>query len=149
MLRAYLDHPLAQAPTLGAEVEFNLRLGERLRMKGVVDRVCELGGRTVLVDYKTNARLDERLREAYTTQLRLYGLAAQRGVLPGGAEPRLVLFDLRQGDAIEVEPDAERAETRVREVASRIEAGDFRLGPEHRDRPCFLCAFRPLCPDRR
>jgi ATP-dependent exoDNAse (exonuclease V) beta subunit len=149
MLRAYLDHPLAQAPTLGAEVEFNLRLGERLRMKGVVDRICELGGRTVLVDYKTNARLDERLREAYATQLRLYGLAAQRGVLPGGAEPRLVLFDLRQGDAIEVEPDAEKAETRVREVASRIEAGDFRLGPEHRDRPCFLCAFRPLCPDRR
>ena len=28
-------------------------------------------------------------------------------------------------------------------------AEDFRLGPEHADRPCNLCAFRPICPDAR
>src|SRR5207237_8235112 len=116
---------------------------------GFVDRVAELDGRTVLVDYKTNARRDDRLREAYSTQLRLYGLAARRGLLPGGPEPDLVLFDLRRGEAIEVTPDAEGAETRVLEAAGRIAAGDFSLGPEHRDRPCFLCAYRPLCRDRR
>jgi DNA helicase-2/ATP-dependent DNA helicase PcrA len=153
LLSAYLDHPLARARTLGAEVEFNLRLAGELtgevRVKGLVDRVCELDGRTVLVDYKTNARLDERLREAYSTQLRLYGLAARRGLLPGGTDPELVLFDLRRGEAIEVAPDAEDAEARVLEAAGRIAAGNFTLGPEHRDRPCFLCAYRPLCPDRR
>lgn len=150
MLGAYATQPLAQAPTLGTEVEFNLRLGEGVRVKGIVDRVCELEGRTALVDYKTNARLDERLREAYATQLRLYGLAAQRGLLPGGSEPpRLVLFDLRQSNAIEVTPDPAGAEARVLEAARRISTGDFQLRPEHRNRPCFLCAYRPLCPERR
>ena len=150
MLAAYAAQPLARAPTLGTEVEFNLRLGEGVRVKGIVDRVCELEDRTALVDYKTNAHLDERLREAYATQLRLYGLAAQRGLLPGGSEsPRLVLFDLRQSNAIEVAPDPSGAEARVLEAARRIATGDFQLRPEHRNRPCFLCAYRPLCPERR
>jgi DNA helicase II / ATP-dependent DNA helicase PcrA len=150
MLRTYLSHPLAHAATLGTEVEFNLKLREAVRLKGFVDRVCELDGQTVLVDYKTNARIDKRLQEAYATQLRLYGLAAQRGLLPGGDEqPRLVLFDLRRGEAIEIEPDVAGAEARVLEAARRIADGEFQLGPEHRDRPCFLCAYRPLCPSRR
>jgi len=149
LLRRYLEQPLASARTLGAEVEFNLRLAGDVRVKGLVDRVCELDGRTVLVDYKTNARLDERLRETYSAQLRLYGLAARRGLLPGGPEPDLVLFDLRRGEAIEVTPDPEGAEARVVEAAAKIAAGDFSLGPEHRNRPCFLCNYKPLCRDRR
>jgi hypothetical protein len=148
MLRAYLEHPLARASTYGTEVEFNLRL-EAVRVKGVVDRVCRYDDRTTLVDYKTNARLDARLRSAYAEQLRLYGLAADRGLLPGGAGPRLILFDLRHAEAIEVQPDPEAAEAWVARAAARIEGGDFALGPEHRDRPCFLCAYRPICPDRR
>src|SRR5207253_9773622 len=39
-------HPLAGARTLGVEVEFNLRLAGA-RMRGLVDRVCEVDGRTV------------------------------------------------------------------------------------------------------
>jgi DNA helicase II / ATP-dependent DNA helicase PcrA len=149
LLTAYLSHPLAGARTLGAEVEFNLRLAGDVRVKGVVDRVCELDGRTVLVDYKTNARLDQRLRDAYSAQLRLYGLAAGRGLLPGGGRPDLVLFDLRRGEAIEVAPDPDGAERHVLEAARRIGTGDFTLGPEHRERPCFLCGYRPLCDQRR
>ena len=34
-------------------------------------------------------------------------------------------------------------------AAARIAAGDFHLGPEHAQRPCSICAFRPICPDRR
>jgi len=146
MLRRYLADPLASAPTLGVEVEFNLRLGET-RVRGVVDRICVLDGRTVLVDYKTTATIDAPVMAAYTTQLRLYGLAAQRGLLPGGGEPRLVLFDLRRGRAIEVHPDAPAVESRVTEVAARIKARDFSLGPEHAHRPCAMCAYRPICSD--
>jgi PD-(D/E)XK nuclease superfamily len=149
LLRAYQEHPLAAASTLGVEVEFNLLLGEGVRVKGLVDRICRLDGRTVLVDYKTNARLDARLREVYAGQLQLYGLAARRGLLPGGPDPSLVLFDLRQGKAIEVARDDEGAERRVIKAANRIAAGDFQLGVEHAGRPCFLCAYRPLCADRR
>src|SRR6202521_2441345 len=50
ILASYLDHPLASAPTLGVEVEFNLRLGHT-RVRGFIDRVSEVDGRTLLVDY--------------------------------------------------------------------------------------------------
>ena len=148
MLARYLQHPLAAAPTLGVELEFNLRLGHA-RVRGFVDRVCELDGRPTLVDYKTNATLDARLIEAYSMQLRLYGLAARRGLLPGGREPRLILFDIRCGQLIEVVPDDRAVESRIAAATARILAGDFALGPEHSERPCTLCAFRPICADAR
>ena len=148
MLEAYLAHPLATAPTLGTEVEFNLHL-ESARVRGVVDRICRVGGRTVLVDYKTNARLDASLVAAYSIQLRLYGLAAARGLLPGGSDPDLILFDLRSREAIEITPDPGQVTAVIAEAAARIGAGRFELGPEHARRPCQLCAYRPICPQRR
>ena len=154
MLERYATDPLAGAPTLGVEVEFNLLLESRdggpgVRLAGIVDRICEEGGRTVLIDYKTNARLDPRLQAAYEEQLRLYGLAAVRGLLPGRRDVDLVLYDLRQGRQIPVLPDPAGAESRALAAAGQIASGDFRLGPEHRNRPCSLCAYRPICPDRR
>jgi hypothetical protein len=158
MLERYLGTPLASARTLAVEVGFNLRIGDT-RVRGVVDRICELDGRTALVDYKTNATLDARSIEAYSIQLRLYGLAARRGLLPGGAgtnvgpaqgaqeDPMLILFDLRRGEAIPVVADDAGVAARVAAAASRIAAGDFQLGPEHADRPCKLCAYRPICRD--
>jgi RecB family exonuclease len=125
-----------------------MRIGTT-RVRGLVDRICELDGRTVLIDFKTNASLDASLIEAYSTQLRLYGLAARRGLVPGGPNPRLVLFDLRHGELIEVAPDDAGVEARVQAAAWRIGAGDFTLRPEHAQRACNICAFRPICPDRR
>jgi RecB family exonuclease len=148
MLARYLAHRLASMPTLGVELEFNLRLG-LTRVRGFVDRVCQIDGRAVLLDYKTNATLDARLIEAYSMQLRLYGLAARRGLLPGGTEPRLVLFDMRRARLIEVTPDDAAVEARIAAATARIIAGDFALRPEHAERPCLLCAFRPICADAR
>jgi len=146
MLDRYLSHPLARAKTIAVEVEFNMRIGST-RVKGLVDRICELDGKPVLVDYKTNASLNAKQIADYSVQLRLYGLAARRGLLPGAAEPRLVLFEMRRGEAREVAPDDAGVEAKVRAAAARIGAGDFSLGPEHAQRPCNLCAFRPICPD--
>ena len=87
--------------------------------------------------------------EAYSTQLRLYGLAARRGLLPGGHEPRLVLFDIRRGQLIEVAPDDLAVEAKIAAATSKILGGDFALGPEHAERPCTLCAFKPICADAR
>jgi hypothetical protein len=101
------------------------------------------------VDYKTNATMDAALLEAYTTQLRLYALAAGRGLLPGGANPRLVLFDLRRAREIEVTADDAAVEARVSAVSWRIANGDFALGPENANRPCAMCAYRPICPVAR
>ena len=148
MLARYLPHPLAAAKTLGVEVGFNMRIGAT-RVRGLVDRICELDGRAVLVDYKTNASLDASLIEAYSVQLRLYGLAAGRGLVPGGTNARLLLFDLRRGEVREVVPDGAGVEARIQAAAALIAAGDFSLGPEHAQRPCTLCAFRPICADAR
>ncbi|MGH7776440.1 MAG: PD-(D/E)XK nuclease family protein, partial [Candidatus Dormibacterales bacterium] len=148
MLEAYQGHPLARASTLGVELEFNLLVGE-VRLRGVVDRVCETPEGTALVDYKSNRRLEGGLLSAYSTQLRLYRLAAERGLLPGGRHPRLLLFDLRRGREIPVQPDSEAAAARVEAAAADIAAGRFELGPEHAERPCFACAYRRLCPSAR
>src|ERR1700674_4691676 len=148
MLARYLAHPLAAAKTVAVEVGFNMRIGPT-RVRGLVDRICVLDGQPILVDYKTNASLDATLIEAYSVQLRLYALAARRGLVPGGPEPRLLLFDMRRGEAIEVAPDDAGVEARVASAAARIGAGDFSRRPEHSQRPCNICAFRPICPDRR
>jgi DNA helicase II / ATP-dependent DNA helicase PcrA len=148
MLSRYLAHPLAAARTLAAEAGFNLSIGGT-RVRGVVDRVCEIEGRTALIDFKTNATLDAALMDAYRLQLRIYGVAARRALLPGGREPRLILFDLRRGEPHDVSADDALVEQRVGEAAAKIAAGDFALRPEHANRPCSLCAYRPICPSRR
>jgi superfamily I DNA/RNA helicase len=148
MLQRYLLQPLAHARTLAVEAGFNMALGGT-RVRGVVDRVCEVDGHVALVDFKTNATLDAALLEAYSLQLRIYGLAARRGLLPGGRDPRLILFDMRRGELRDIEPDDELVVGRIQGVSQRTLAGDFHLGPEHAQRPCSLCAYRPICPDAR
>jgi len=148
MLERYLAHPLAAAKTLAVESGFNMTVAGT-RIRGVVDRVCDVDGRTTLVDFKTNATLDAALVEAYSLQLRIYAVAARRGLLPGGREPRLVLFDMRRGTGREVEASDAEVEARISAAAERIVAGDFALRPEHAARPCGLCAFRAICADRR
>ena len=148
MLTRYLAHPLAGARTLAVEAGFNMAVG-RTRVRGVVDRVCEVDGATVLIDFKTNATLDPVVLEAYSLQLRIYAMAAGRGLLMGDRNPRLLLFDMRRGEVREVTADNELVESRVTAAAARISAGDFRLGPEHAERPCSLCAYRPICPEAR
>jgi RecB family exonuclease len=146
MLERYLAHPLAAARTLAVEAAFNMAIGST-RVRGLVDRICEMDGRVALVDFKTNATLDATIMEAYSVQLRLYGLAARRGLLPGGDDPKLILFDLRRGEMHEITPDGVQVEARVVAASTRIAAGDFHLGPENANRPCTLCAYRPICPD--
>src|SRR5690348_7298776 len=104
MLARYAAHALAKARTLAVESGFNMAIGGA-RVRGMVDRVCEVDGRTVLMDFKTNATLDPKLIDVYSLQLRIYGLAAHRGLLRGGRDPRLILFDMRRGEVHEIEPD--------------------------------------------
>ncbi|MEA2627720.1 MAG: hypothetical protein QOJ10_180, partial [Chloroflexota bacterium] len=66
-----------------------------------------------------------------------------------GQTPRLVLFDIRRGNLIEVTPDDPQVEARISAASARINAGDFALGPEHAERPCILCTFRSICADAR
>ena len=148
MLERYLAHPLARARTLGVEAGFNMSVGGT-RVRGLVDRICEVDGEPSLIDFKTNATLDRELMEAYSLQLRIYGVAASRGLVPGGPSARLLLFDMRRSQMHEVAPDERLVEQRILAASGRIAGGDFALRPEHDQRPCNLCAFRKICPDVR
>ena len=98
---------------------------------------------------KVQARRPDVVGDIAKRTLRIYGVAAHRGLLPGGREPELILFDLRRGERHRIEPDDALVEDRVRQASARIAAGDFSLGPEHEQRPCKLCAYRPICTDAR
>jgi RecB family exonuclease len=148
MLDRYQRHPLAAARTLAVEAGFNMAVGGT-RVRGLVDRICEVDGTIGLIDFKTNATLDDELLEAYSLQLRIYGLAAHRGLLAGGPDVRLILFDMRRGRQHDVEPEDAVVVRRIVDASGRIAAGDFTLGPQHEQRPCKLCAFRKICPDAR
>src|SRR5205823_457416 len=72
-----------------------------------------------------------------------------RGLLQGGRDPRRILFDLRRAEQHVIEPDDALVEDRVNRASTRIASADFQLGPEHAQRPCSLCAYRPICTDAR
>jgi RecB family exonuclease len=148
MLERYRRHPLAGTRTLAVEAGFNMDVGGT-RVRGLVDRICEVDGSVALIDFKTNATLDDELLDAYSLQLRIYGVAAHRGLLAGGRDVKLILFDMRRGRHYDIEPDDALVERRILEASGRIAAGDFALGPQHAQRPCKLCAYRPICSDAR
>jgi RecB family exonuclease len=148
MLERYVHHPLSGARTLAVEAGFNMDVGGT-RVRGLVDRICEVEGGVSLIDFKTNATLDDELLAAYSLQLRIYALAAHRGLLAGGPDVRLILFDMRRGRQHDIAPDDALVERRILEASGRIAAGDFALGPQHAQRPCKLCAYRPICADAR
>ena len=148
MLERYVHHPLARVRTLAVEAGFNMDVGGT-RVRGLVDRVCEFEGRVALIDFKTNATLDDELLAAYSLQLRIYALAAHRGLLAGGRDVRLILFEMRRGRQLDIEPDDALVERRILDASGRIAAGDFALGSQHALRPCKLCAYRPICSDAR
>jgi ATP-dependent DNA helicase UvrD/PcrA len=148
MLERYAHHPLAGARTLGVEAGFNMDVGGT-RVRGLVDRICDVDGKVALIDFKTNATLDDELLQAYSLQLRIYAMAAHRGLLAGGRDVRLILFDMRRGRQHDVQPDDAHVERRILEASGLIASGDFGLGPQHAQRPCKLCAYRPICSDAR
>jgi ATP-dependent exoDNAse (exonuclease V) beta subunit len=112
MLERYQRHSLAAGRTLAVEAGFNMSVGGT-RVRGLVDRICEVDGRVALIDFKTNATLDDELLDAYSLQLRIYGLAAHRGLLAGGRDVRLILFDMRRGRQHDIEPDDAMVERRI------------------------------------
>src|SRR5207253_2859518 len=79
MLARYIALPLSGGRTLAVEAGFKMAVGGT-RVRGVVDRICEIEGKVALIDFKTNANLDPALMAAYSLQLRIYGLAAHARV---------------------------------------------------------------------
>ena len=94
--------PLRQADTIDDPLTTILRSGARRLLAAAAAASAATaflrGGRL-----SVGGRPFGRLRDAYSTQLRVYSLAAAEGLLPGGAEPRLVLFHLPAGEVADAD----------------------------------------------
>ncbi|MDX2151705.1 MAG: UvrD-helicase domain-containing protein [Bryobacteraceae bacterium] len=112
---------------------------EGIVLRGQIDLWFEEeGGRTVLVDYKTDR--DESRLEHYTLQLRLYGAAVER--MTGKAPDEMWIFFLRSGRAVAVTA-GEEAE-RVAEFREAQDRQEFPLQTGTHCRPCPF--YRNACP---
>ena len=128
---------------LHTEEHFEVRVGGAT-VAGRVDRIDDLGdGRVAIVDYKTGKpRAQEDADESL--QLSIYAIAAQEKW--GYQADRLIFYNLEEAAGVTTSRDRlqlEEAKAKVKDVAERIEAGEFDPTPGYH---CRFCSYRNLCP---
>jgi ATP-dependent DNA helicase UvrD/PcrA len=128
---------------LHTEEHFEVRM-EGATVAGRIDRIDDLGdGRVAIVDYKTGKpRGQEDADESL--QLSIYAIAAQEK-WRYRAE-RLVFYNLEESSAVATSRDRlqlEEAKAKVKDVAERIDAGEFSPKPGYH---CRFCPYQNLCP---
>jgi superfamily I DNA/RNA helicase/RecB family exonuclease len=137
---------------VGAEVEFDILVGDDIRIRGRADRIeLDGDGRLVVVDLKTGKSAPTKEKLRHDPQLGVYQLATREGAfaasqVPGGAE----LVQLRQESygTVKVQTqdalgDDSWAQELVTGVAAAIRAEAFPARPNER---CKACRFRTSCP---
>jgi DNA helicase II / ATP-dependent DNA helicase PcrA len=128
---------------LHTEEHFELHL-EGATIAGRIDRVDDLGdARVAIIDYKTGKPRTQEDADK-SLQLSIYAIAAQEKW--GYQAERLVFYNLEESSAVSTVRDRlqlEEAKSKVKDVADRIEAGDFDPKPGFH---CRFCSYRSLCP---
>ncbi|MDI3328394.1 MAG: UvrD-helicase domain-containing protein [Alicyclobacillaceae bacterium] len=148
---------LREASAVWSEWPFYLRLQGTHRswvIHGQVDKILRAGGRTIVVDFKTNRGTAEELRpwaEHYRLQVQLYAWAVSRSLAPVDAA---YLYFTAPGAAWEVDVRPDTLEAVVREIDARLETltQSRRIDAyPYTDDPalCRVCPYQPLCPGGR
>ncbi|HVW81942.1 MAG TPA: PD-(D/E)XK nuclease family protein, partial [Mycobacteriales bacterium] len=147
-------HAANERQCVGAEVDFEVAVGDDVVVRGRADRIeLDDAGGLVVVDLKTtrNPPSDERVKS--DAQLGVYQLVTRHGAFsqwsskPGGAE----LVQLRKSvrNAVKVQrqqalgPDDAWIDDLVGGIASGIREEAF---PARRNDGCGYCRFRTSCP---
>jgi CRISPR/Cas system-associated exonuclease Cas4 (RecB family) len=132
---------------LAVEQPFSVRLGQD-RVRGRYDAVRDVGGRTVITDYKSGdvrdpRRARERARDAL--QLHIYALAwgAEHGERPHAVELHFLEGDVI-GRVTPTDRQLESAQVKVATAAAGIRAGSFDATPGYP--ACEWCPYRRICP---
>ena len=150
-LKAYAEGPWPRCATLFLEQSVRHRLeddrgfGVDLRLR--VDRVVRYRRGIAILDFKTVPPHAFELA-ADEWQLRTYALASPDllGIAPG--DVRLFIIDLRSGQDRPVPSSPghlARARRELLAAAHGIDGGNFGVAG-HRNRPCWACGFRLVCP---
>ena len=143
-LIAFLNSRLATpaGKILETEKRFAIEIGGA-RVRGRFDRLDALGDGTVsVVDYKTG-KVKTQDDADESLQLSIYALAARSlGYRPSS----LVFLNLESGTAVESQRSSKElqdAETRVKNIAEKIAAGEFEPKPNS---GCMRCSYHSICP---
>ncbi|MDP2860393.1 MAG: UvrD-helicase domain-containing protein [bacterium] len=132
-------------PPAGIEELFSIKLSEKLKLTGRIDRIDELGnGAIEIIDYKTG-RADKKEAEK-DLQLTVYALAAATPPYKKKAEEVTLSFYFLETQeklsATRTEAQLETAKKFLLEKAGEIEKSDFPPSPGE---PCKFCEYRLLC----
>ncbi len=149
-LRRFVEREIASRRLpLAIEMDFRFRLGNDV-VVGRWDRIDEVEGEIVLVDYKTadiadDAKADERaVKSLKEDQLGLYALAYMetRQAMPARVQLHFVDSGLI-GEAQVEAKHLEVARERVMEAAAGIRAAQFPPDPDQRK--CGYCPYSRFC----
>jgi hypothetical protein len=150
-LSAYAEGPWPRRHTLFLEQPVHHVLedgGFNLELSLRVDRVVRYQRGVAILDFKTvPPHTFEEVADIW--QLRTYALAAPELLGLEATKVALFILDLRDGLEIPVENDLEHLAAAREELlwcGRGIATGDFALGSDHEDRPCWDCGFRLECP---
>lgn len=159
MLQRYAGWAVSRATVERCEAPFVLLLpaadgGPAVRLRGAIDRIDRTPDGIAVWDYKSGD--PAYAATGYAMQLRLYALAAEQALALGPVVRAGIIALAAEVEAaacvpIDVAPALrQEAAATVREVATRIGAGDLSVNPEcDTRRPCASCAYRGICPDAR
>jgi superfamily I DNA/RNA helicase/RecB family exonuclease len=140
----------------GAEVEFEIAVGDDIVIRGRADRIeLDDQGRVVVVDLKTGKYPPTKEKLACDPQLGVYQLAAREGAFgeasmtPGGAELLQLRSELKGGVKVQhqdaLAADDPWVDDLVGGVAAAIRTEAFPARPND---GCDRCRFRTSCPSR-
>jgi putative RecB family exonuclease len=140
MLESEFAHP--EGDILHNEHKFKLEIGGML-VRGRLDRLDrQANGDVTVLDYKTGKAKTQKDADE-SLQLSIYALAA---VNMGHKPSSLVFINTQNGTAVTSSRSPEQlrqAEDKVRELATKIAAGEFDPKPSGR---CGWCSYQSICP---
>ena len=133
------------------EKDFEFKLNDKLSVRGRWDRIDEIDGKIIIVDYKTSDVRDEEKAESkiksqdIQRQLKLYCLAYEKmfGVLPDEAGLYFFKSSMLVTKAFK-EKTIREYEEKIHEVAGHILNEEFEATPAAFT--CRYCAFFNICP---
>ncbi|HHY70554.1 MAG TPA: UvrD-helicase domain-containing protein [Thermoanaerobacterales bacterium] len=143
----YLESELYSASgTIYSEMSFTYRLKERCYITGKIDHlVFEEDGLTV-VDFKTNAVIEQALLETYRLQVMIYALAVSE--IYGVKSKKAIIASLFEGKIIEVDTSPSslvECKNQICNIVNRIESNDFKAKTQDKA-VCDICMYKgTLC----
>jgi DNA helicase-2/ATP-dependent DNA helicase PcrA len=133
------------------EKDFDFKLSEELMVIGRWDRIDEVDGKSIIIDYKTSdvKNMEEAEEKISSTsifnQLKLYALAYEKAFGKPVDEVGVYFLESCILATKKIRHDViERHEKKITEVAAEMKKGDFSATPS--SHVCKYCAFFNICP---